>query len=240
MKIVIVCLALCLSACVTDGPEGATNKPNFAEASRLNGELGADYLRKGQIDLAKDKLERAVEQDSDNAQAHAALALVYVQLERTGEAKRHFRRALSLNGDDPELKNNYGTFLCAQGEIKQAEALFLQAARDRSYRTPEAALTNAGICLRQSADASRVEGYLREALQINPEYPGALSQMAQLSYDKADFLRARAFLQRFERVGRHSADTLRLAIQTETELGDRIAVARYERRLKKEFPDAQP
>ncbi len=240
MRFAITFLALILSACVTDGPESATNKPDYTEASRLNADLGADYLRKGQIELAKEKLERAIEQDSDNAQAHATLALIHVQQGDTREAKRQFRKALSLREADAALKNNYGTFLCEQGEIKEALALFLEAARDRSYSTPEVALTNAGICLRKTADTSAVEGYFREALQANAEFPEALSQMARLSYDKADYLRARAFIQRFERVGKHSADTLRLAAQTEHELGDRVAAMRYQRRLKKEFPDAQP
>lgn len=240
MRFALIILALTLSACITDGPESAGSKPDYAEASRLNSELGADYLRKGQLELAKEKLERAVEQDSDNAQAHASLALVHAQRGDTREAKRHFRKALSLKNDDPSLKNNYGTFLCDQGEVKEAVELFLQAARDRSYPTPEAALTNAGICLRRTTDTSQVEGYFREALQINAEFPDALSQMAQLSHDRGDHLRARAFLQRFERAGKHSAETLRLAAQTERELGDRVAAARYERRLKKEFPDAKP
>lgn len=240
MRFVITFLALMLCACVSDGPEMATNKPDYAEASRLNAELGSDYLRKGQIEQAKEKLERAIEQDSDNVQAHSSLALVHVQQGDVREAKRQFRKALSLKEADASLKNNYGTFLCAQGEIKEAVDLFLQAARDHSYNTPEVALTNAGVCLRRTADTSAVEGYFREALQTNAEYPEALSQMAQLSYDKADYLRARAFIQRFERVGKHSADTLRLAAQTEKELGDRVATTRYQRRLKKEFPDTQP
>ena len=231
---------LLLSACVSDGPQSGNTKPDFKEASRLNAELGADYLGKGQIEQAKEKLERAVDQDSDNAQAHASLALVYVRLGETSDARRQFRKALSLSGDDPSLKNNYGTFLCGQGDIEEAEVLFLEAARDRRYTTPEAALTNAGVCLRRSNDPARVEEYFREALQINPEFPDALSQMAQWSYDKADYLRARAFMQRFERVGKHSADTLKLAAQTERKLGDRAEAIRYERRRKKAFPDAQP
>lgn len=240
MRVAIAFSALVLSACVNDGPQLGTLKPDFAEASRLNTQLGGDYLRKGQIEQAREKLERAVEQDSDNADAHATLALVYVRLGETREAMRQYKKALSLNGDDPSLKNNYGTFLCEQGDLKEAEDLFLEAARDRRYDTPEVALTNAGICLRKTADTTRVEDYFREALQVNPEYPQALSQMAQLSYEKADYLRARAFIQRFERVGKHSAETLRIAAQTETELGDRTSAARYQHRLKKEFPDARP
>lgn len=240
MRFAIALFALALCACVNDGPQVGSLKPDFAEASRLNTQLGGDYFRKGQMEQAREKLERAVEQDPDNADAHATLALVYVRLGETSEAKRQYKKALALNGDDPSLKNNYGTFLCEQNDVKQAEDLFLEAARDRHYGTPEVALTNAGICLHKTADATLAEGYFREALQANPEYAQALSQMALLSYEKGDYLRARAFIQRFERVGRHSAETLRIAAQTEAELGDRTSAARYEHRLKKEFPDARP
>lgn len=239
MRVIIALFALALSGCVSDGPQGgSSNKPDYAEASRLNTELGSDYLRKGQTQQAKEKLLRAVQQDSRNAQAHSSLAVAYVQLGETSEAKRHYKKALSLNGDDPSLKNNYGTFLCSQGEYEAAEKLFLEAARDRKYSTPEAALTNAGICLRQGPARVRAEPYFREAIQINPQFAEALAQLAVVSFEQDDFLRARAFIQRFERVGKHNAETLTLAAKTEIALGDRTSAAQYQRRLKKEFPDA--
>ncbi len=238
MKFAIAACLLLLTACVSDGPQAGSSKPDYTEASRLNAELGADYLRKGHTEQAKEKLMRAVEQDSRNAQAHSSLAVVYAQLGDTREAKRHYKKALSLNGDDPSLKNNYGTFLCSQGQYEDAEKLFLEAARDRKYTTPEAALTNAGLCLRQGPARVRAEPYFREAIQINPAFPEALAQLAVISFERDDFLRSRAFIQRFERVGKHTAETLALAAKTELALGDRGSAALYERRLKKEFPDS--
>ena len=93
-RAVCVLFALALSACVNDGPQDGNSKPDLKEASRLNAALGADYLNKGQIDQAKEKLERAVEQDSDNAQAHASLALVYARQGETKGARRQYRNAL--------------------------------------------------------------------------------------------------------------------------------------------------
>ena len=41
------------------------------------------------------------------------------------------------------------------------------------------------------------EQYFRRALDINPNFPEALYQMAQLSYDQQNYLQARAFIERF-------------------------------------------
>ena len=62
--------------------------------------------------------------------------------------------------------------------------------------------------------------------------------MAWLCYQKKDFWRARAFLQRYELAGRPTAETLWIGLQTERALEDADATERYERRLKTEFPES--
>lgn len=229
-----------LCGCVTENA-GLSADPDFDEAARINTELGAGYLRSGQLDAALEKLMRAVVQDEDYAPAHAALALTYQQLGNPDEAKTHFRRAYRLNSDDPAILNNYGSFLCGQGDSKKGEEYLLKAARTSGNAEAAGAWTNAGICaLRREtvADRKTAEGYFREALKLNAAYPEALAQMAQLMFAVQDYLRTRGFLQRFERAARPRPDMLWLAVRTERALGDRGSASVYERRLKKDFPDA--
>lgn len=229
--------ALLLAACVTEYPEGEKpSQPNLREAARANTQLGIEYARQGNFDLAMEKLERALDQDSGNAQAHGAIALLYGRRGEQEKAESHFRRALSLDSSDSFTRNNFAVFQCGRGKVREGEELLLEAARDRRYTTPEAAWTNAGICVRR-ADPGKAEKYFREALAVNPNYPDALLEMAALAAQNQDWLRVRAFLQRRDKAAPATAQSLLLGLQAERALGDTVAAEELERRLRRDFPE---
>ena len=109
---------------------------------------------------------------------------------------------------------------------------------------------------RRADDAARVLEQVQAAAGAHPEFlrllgitrqfqrrPAdavALYQMALLTFTKGDFLRARAFIQRFESTSSADAQALDLAARIEERLGDRDAAAKYRERLKTEFPDFEP
>lgn len=229
------CLMLALAAC-SSGPrlKGA----DLIEAARVNTQLGVDYLRRGLLDEAIIKLERAVDQDPGSAPAHTALALAYAQVGKVDRAEREYRRAISADPENPETRNNFGVFLCRQGKTAEAEKNFLDAARNPQYRTPEAAWTNAGVCLVKTAP-QKAEGYFRQALERNRDFPDALTQMATLCFQQQDYWRARAFLQRYDTVAPPRAETLWLGLQIERALGHQDQAQSYEQRLKSEFPESE-
>ena len=234
-------LALALGACTTTevSSPGSQSKPDLKEAARLNTQLGIDYMRKGQMELALEKLQKALDQDDELGIAHSAIALVYQRQGETKLAGKHSREALDLNADDAVTLNNFGIFLCGQGEATDAEKVFVRAAKAKDNVQPDDAWANAGVCLRNTPKArDRAEGYLREALRLNPNHGNALAHMAQIYYDKKDYLRARAFLQRHEAGSRATAQTLALFVKTERALGDHVSARSYERRLRSEFPES--
>lgn len=239
IRINLLAALLVLAACTTSsGTVRPGVEPDLAEAARINTQLGIEYLRKGENDLALEKLNKALEQDDDQAMAHSVIAFLYQLRGEASLADRHYRKALSRNDEDPTTLNNYGAFLCGQGEWRKAEKMFLEALDVRSNTAPEDSWANAGTCLR-THEPKRAENYLREALKVNPRHPNALAQMAELTYDKKDYLRTRAFLQRFQSVARDTPQTLLLAARTERSLGDEQTARAYERRLRKEFPEAK-
>lgn len=237
-RLAIIAGVLTLVACTTTQVEGG-GKTDLKEAARLNTQLGIDYMRKGQYELALEKLQRALDQDSDLAAAHSTIALLYQRRGEAELAEDHYREALDLNRNDPGTMNNFGVFLCGQGEVDDAEEIFLKAAQSKDNNNPADAWANAGVCVRRDPKkAGKAEDYFREALRLNTRHPNALAQMAAVSYDKQDYLRARAFLQRYEAVARPTSQTLFIGVQTERKLGDLQTARSYERRLKTEFPDA--
>ena len=194
-------------------------------------------MRQGDYPRALAKLRKALEQDPDQPQAHSGIALLYQQLEEFGQAEVHFKKALALSKNDPNIQNNYGVFLCGRGRHQEALGYFMQVANSPIYTQPETAYTNAGVCARRVPDMELAETNFREALRRNPQYAEALAQMASISYDRGDYLRTRAFIQRFETVAPESPQMLLLAMRTERQLGNARGAARYEQRLRTTYPE---
>ena len=223
----------CTSAPVTG------DRVSDQDAARYNVQLGMSYLQRGDLEGAREKLERAAQQDPTLPAAHAALGILY---ERAGDMRRageHLRRATRLAPEDPNMLNNYGGFLCRQGDRREGIRHFELAAGNPYYRTPEAALTNAGVCARGIPDVEAAENFLRRALDSNRNYPDALLQLADLSLETQRALQARAFLQRYEAVTAATPYSLAIGYRIETAAGDQRAAAEYASRLRREFPDSR-
>ena len=237
MRVLLLMLAAVLSACVTVQPDGWTqNKADPAEAARVNSALGNRYMRDGQLELAREKLETAVKFDPNLADARANLAFVYQRLGQAEQARKHYRKAVSLAPNNPNYRNAYGVFLCAQGDGQGAQEQFESALEVPSYRLREVTLTNSGVCYRKLNNLDAAEQAFRGALRRNNNYPDALAQMALLAYDRRDFLTARAFVQRYDAAAPPNPGVLWVAVRTERALGDRAAADDYAAQLKKTFP----
>ena len=208
------------------------------EAARANVQLAVAYMQRGQYEAAMKKLQRALEQDPKNADAETTLGALYETLGNREEAGPHYRRAVRLAPDDPNAHNNYGTWLCHEGRMRQAEKQFKEAGESPFYATPEVALTNAGSCAMREDQMTRAEQYFRRALDANARYPDALYQMASLQYGQGDYMRARAFVQRYLAVARADAQSLDLVIRIEDALGDDRAAQEYRNALMADFPDS--
>ena len=227
-------LAACVSTSTIPG-----DKVSLQHASQYNVELGVAYLQQGRRDLAMQKLQLALQQDSDNANAYMALGLLY---NATGDAQRadeNFRIALRKAPSNPQIQNNYAVFLCQHGKLKQSERYFLEAAQNPLYPTPEAAYTNAGVCANKIPDPATAAQYFRRALDINPAFPEALYQMARISYEQKQYLDARAFIERFTSASpQPRPEVLLLGVRTERALGNNQAAARYAKQLIRLFPNS--
>jgi len=231
--------AMVLTACVTTTNIDPAPPKEPEEAAEINTQLGAEYLRQGKLELAEEKLEKAIEQNPQLASAHLYLALTYDQLGDGAKAEKHYERALKLDPGTATTLNLYGAYLCRHDREQEADRYFEQAAKDKRYKTPEVALTNAGVCALRLPDQDVAETYFRQALAANPKFEDALWHMSRLSFEKANYLQARAFLQRYAEVGTMSAAALWLGVRVERELGDADAANRYAARLQQEFPESE-
>lgn len=235
MSALLLLAALFIAGCASQQPrERSGDSP-----AELNARLGLSYMQQGNYDVAREKLERALEQDPDLADAHHYIAELYKNTRNPELAERHYRRALRIAPDDPALQNNFAVFLCDAGRFAEADQRFMAAARTRGYQQAEEAWHNAAMCALRIPDYARAQSHLRAALDIDPLMPAALFRMAEVSEATDQYLQARAFLQRYEAVAPHTPQSLWLGVRIERALGDTDAADAYARRLRSEFPGAE-
>lgn len=234
-RLAALCAALVLAL-----PAAAqtTSTDPSAEAARINARLALEYLKRDQLNVARDKIEKALAQNPRDLTVQLAAGLVYERMLDKKRAEKHFRQALRADARSPEAQNALGAFHCRNKEHTRGVAMFLKAAQNPLYRTPEVAYTNAGVCARSAGKLDRAEQYLRQALTLRSNYPETFVQLAGVAHDRGNNLQARAFIERYLAIAPATADVLLLGHRVETALNDRAAAAAFGERLRKEFPDS--
>ena len=231
-------MAMALVAVAGCASSNNVSKPQPERAAEINLELGVEHLRKGNLQQAKDKIDRALEQNPRYARAHLVAGMLYNRLGDQKQAESHYERAVSLEPKNPEFKNNYAVYLCQQKKYERGQKIALEAGADPLYKTPEVAYLNAGNCALSAGDMKTAEENFRKSLAAKPRFGEALFQMADLEYRQTEYMSARAFLERYLEVGRTSPATLWLGVRIERGLGNQAQAQHYAQRLKNEYPSA--
>jgi type IV pilus assembly protein PilF len=210
-----------------------------AKAAQANADLGLRYMMQGNYEVAMEKLNHALSYEPNHVPANHYLAELYRRLERHDDADKHFRRALRHAGsDDSILYNNYGSFLCSREQVDAGIKQFRKVLDNPVYPRRDQVYENMGLCFERKPDHEQAETYLRKALELNPRAPKSLLAMGQISFARENYLSARAYLQRYAEVARHTPESLWLGIRVERVLGDKNALASYGLSLRGNFPES--
>jgi type IV pilus assembly protein PilF len=232
---------LVAAALVAAAPALAQSEPTdpILEAGRINARLAVEYLKRDQLQIAQDKIEKALAQNPKDVNVQLSAGLVYERLRDKRTADKHFRQALRAQPDNPEAQNAYGAYLCRNDEFSKGQEMFVKAAENPLYRTPFAAYTNAGVCARSAGKLEQAERYLRQALASNVNYPETYAQLAGVLHERGNNLQARAFVERFLAVAPATPNLLLLGYNIEAAMKDESAAGAFRERLEKEFPESE-
>ena len=214
----------------------AKSQPDPKRAVEINIGLAVEYMGANDYEAALDKLQKAIHIDGSSATAYSVLGLLYERINRPVQAGESYAKAARLAPDKGDFQNNYAQWLCHSGRPVEADPYFRKALDDPFYKTPAAALSNAGTCALKAGKPELAETYYRRLLTLDANNVDALQQLAAMLYQRGDYLRARAFMERRVNQGTANAEMLDLAARIEDKLGDRDAANSYRRRLSSEFP----
>jgi len=209
------------------------------KAAEINAQLGARYLAQGDLEIADEKLRRALKQDPKLATTHWVFALLQERLGEKDVAEKHFRKAIHLDPKDSRAHNNYGAFLCKLDRIDEAENQFLQAIDNPLYTQADSAYVNAGLCVLKIPDDDKAEQYFKKALVINSRQQAALFQMARISFDRQEYELAMDYIRTYEKVAKHTSESLWIAYQSEAQLGKKTNAEDYATKLKIQYPASE-
>ena len=234
--------AASLTACSSSGGGAqlrGDKQTNAEKAGELNKQLGTEYLKQGNLALAKEKLERAERYNPRDPEVHSVLAVLYQRLGIPKQVDEHYKTAIRLAPKDPQISNNYAVYLCRNGRNDEGVKRFLEAAQNPLYRTPEIAYTNAGVCLRSAKKYNEAAATFTRALQIRPNNAETAFQYADLELERGDLVKSREIIDRYLGTYEATPDLLLTAVRLTRAQGDRVAEDKFTRRLRVEFPNSQ-
>lgn len=232
----IIALSVVLGGC-----SSLLKDQDAQEEQRVNvyTQLGIGYMNQNRLASALEALEDALYIKPEDSPANHAMALLKIRLGEPDEARTHFGRALETDPRNVAARNDFGSFLCNQGDWVEGIDNFERARRDPFNTEVYVSQFGLGKCLLLSGDPSAAREQFRDALVAQPTNFAILYESAVASFELADFLSARGFLQRLFSTGQETAAALLLAVRTELRLGADDLAQGYATRLRSGFPTSQ-
>jgi tetratricopeptide (TPR) repeat protein len=158
---------------------------------------GSVFFERGYMDQAEAFFQLAMQDDPSASEAHYGLGSVYLQQQKSAEAKNSFERAIQLHpnypGTLPRAWNNLGILAAREGHTEEAIRNFQQALKiDSSYSV---ALGNLGNAYRQAKQWENAKSTFQRALVLNPQDPEANYGLGMVFAQLNDTDHAYEFLQ---------------------------------------------
>jgi type IV pilus assembly protein PilF len=244
-----VLVAVLLGACARPTPAPEVSVPyeqrevrsekGPRERAQIHTQLAASYYVGRNFAVALEEATLALRDEPNYVPALNILGLTYMELGQDAAAEQAFEKAISVNPNDSDTRNNYGWFLCrSKRQVDEAIKQFMLALRNPLYQTPEKAYVNAGECSRNKGDLAAAEDYYQKALQQRPGLGRALLGLADIDYRRGQYKNARALLDQYRQSSSATAESLWLLVRLERKLGDKKAEAEFARELRRGFPDS--
>lgn len=159
-------VVLGLSGCMSQSPAFDFERSEAMKA-RIN--LALAYLEQNDFAKARENIDKAFAHDKHNYLPYAVEAYYYQQLDEIESAEKSYQKALQLAKNQPDVLNNYGTFLCKQGKFAQAYSLFEQALQSENYYHQADTLENVVLCAKQENNLEKLTPALQQLSALDPK-----------------------------------------------------------------------
>ena len=202
-------------------------------------QLGLEYLNQGDMQAAKQNLEKAADAAPQDYRTQLGMALYFQRIGDNTEAEQRYHQALKLAPANGTVLNNYGAFLCSLGQYVPAQQQFSAAAQAPDYAQVADSLENAGYCFLKAGQNDDARKLLSRALKIDPDKGAPLLAEAEKQFGEGKRAQSQLLLDSYQRVLPASADSLWLQIRFAALAGRQDSVQRYGKQLARSFPQSK-
>ncbi len=244
-RIVVLSSACFLAVgCQTTTTYSTLGKKDPEKAVQLRTQLAAEYIRKGDLDKAKNELDQALETDSRSIDANLMMG-VLLQQEGSAvnmkKAEDYFKRAISIDSTHAQARNNYGTYLFQLERYQEAVEQFKIAGTTLGYEQRYAALENLGRTYLKLGDEANAEKAFTQALQANRDAIIARLELSELLYYQENFTLAGQMYEDYVRYtgqANQGARALWIGIRLARARNDDMGMKVLINQLRAQFPDS--
>jgi len=237
-KLTLLGIILLVSGCAYVPVDNSLPKKNL-KASDINVQLGIGYMQQNNLEVANQKLSRALIQNPKSAVAHNAFGILQERLLQFDKAEKYYKKATELDPKNSQANNNYGAFLCKRERQAESEKYFLLALKQPLYKTPEFAYTNAGVCMAQIGQNEKAEMYFKKALASRSNFSSALIGLAELYFKQNRYSDSLLYLKRFNLIKNETPKSLSLEAHNYMELGKVAIATKKIESLKIKYPETK-
>lgn len=221
----IIALAGCVTVTETAGNATQSDPTEMAEARIA---LGLGYLENGSMIKARENLEKALQHASDYYRSQLSMAHYYEAVGENDSARKMYRTALSEHPKNGNVLNNFGTFLCKQGEYDTADQYFRRAVEQPYYYLISASYENAGLCALKAGKTDNAREYFKRAIDHDPNRLLSILQLTKMEIEAGDYTPARLRLMDLNQRYGYQKASLKLLIELEKRAGNSALEQKYQ------------
>lgn len=173
-KLTACLLGLLLAGCASQPVQTEFDRSEAVKA-RVN--LALAYLEQHDFPKARENIDKALAHNEKDYLPHSVLAYYYQLVGEVENATNAYDKALSLSQSHPDVLNNYGTFLCKQGNFDEAYRQFETALESKQpYYHQADTLENIALCAYSTKHHEKQHDAMRRLEKLSPEKAQQLRQ----------------------------------------------------------------
>ena len=203
--VILTTLTVLLTACqstsqnttsVYQGTDPSQRKRDKMELAQARTALAGQYINQRQLDAAKRQLDEAIEAQPNYAPAYdmmGNLLKIEGSPSNIANAEKYFKKAISLDPDFIQARNNYGVYLSELGRHQEAIEQFNIAGSTLGYHNRAGALENLGLTYLKMNKPKAAEMAFNKAIETESATVTAKMEMIDILIGRHESLKAKAY-----------------------------------------------
>ncbi|AWY19757.1 type IV pilus biogenesis/stability protein PilW [Moraxella bovis] len=186
------------SSTVYQGTDPSQRKRDKSELAQARTALAGQFIAQRQLDAAKRQLDEALEADSRYAPAYDMMGnLLRIEGSPSNVAKadEYFKKAISLDPNFTQARNNYGVYLSERGRYQEAIEQFNIAGGTLGYRNRAGALENLGLTYLKMNNPAAAEAAFNKAMETERGTVVAKMEMIDILINRRESLKAKEYFE---------------------------------------------